>query len=38
MDVVVAGSTGKGAIARIFLGSVIARLLDVCPKPVLVVR
>jgi nucleotide-binding universal stress UspA family protein len=37
VDLVVAGATGKGALARIFLGSVTTRLLHICPKPVLVV-
>ena len=37
IDLVVAGATGKGALARIFLGSVTTRLLHICPKPVLVV-
>jgi nucleotide-binding universal stress UspA family protein len=37
VDLVVAGATGKGALARIFLGSVTTRLLHISPKPVLVV-
>jgi len=37
VDLVVAGTTGKGAMARVFLGSVTTRLLHICPKPVLVV-
>jgi nucleotide-binding universal stress UspA family protein len=37
VDLVVSGTTGKGALARIFLGSVTTRLLHICAKPVLVV-
>jgi nucleotide-binding universal stress UspA family protein len=37
VDLVVAGTTGKGAMARIFLGSVTTRLLHISPKAVLVV-
>jgi nucleotide-binding universal stress UspA family protein len=37
VDLVVAGTTGKGAMARVLLGSVTTRLLHICPKPVLVV-
>ncbi len=37
VDLVVAGTTGKGAVARVFLGSVTTRLLHISPKPVLVV-
>jgi nucleotide-binding universal stress UspA family protein len=37
VDLVVAGTTGKGAMARVFLGSVTTRLLHISPKPVLVV-
>lgn len=37
VDLVVAGTTGKSAVARVFLGSVTTRLLHISPKPVLVV-
>ena len=36
-DLVVAGSTGKGALQRAFLGSVTTRLLHVLRRPLLVV-
>ncbi|HEX7488717.1 MAG TPA: universal stress protein [Anaeromyxobacteraceae bacterium] len=37
-DLVVVGSRGRGAVARMLLGSVTDRLVHICPKPVLVVR
>lgn len=37
-DLVVVGSTGKGAVKRMLLGSVADRLVHTCSKPVLVVR
>lgn len=38
IDLVVAGSRGRGAVARMLLGSVTDRLVHISPKPVLVVR
>ncbi|HWE25611.1 MAG TPA: universal stress protein, partial [Myxococcales bacterium] len=38
VDVVVVGHRGRGAIARVLLGSVADRLVQISPKPVLVVR
>jgi len=38
VDLVVAGSRGRGAVARMLLGSVTDRLVHISPKPVLVVR
>lgn len=37
-DLVVVGSRGRSAMARVLLGSVADRLVHVCKKPVLVVR
>jgi nucleotide-binding universal stress UspA family protein len=37
VDLVVAGTTGKHALARVVLGSVTTRLLHICTKPLLVV-
>ncbi len=37
-DLVVVGSTGKGAVTRVLVGSVADRLVHTCLKPVLVVR
>ena len=38
VSLVVVGSRGQGAVARVFLGSVSDRLVHVCPKPILVVH
>ena len=38
VDLVVVGHRGRGAIARVLLGSVADRLVQISPKPVLVVR
>lgn len=37
-DLVVVGSKGRGAVARMLIGSVTDRLVHICRKPVLVVR
>ncbi len=38
VDLVVVGSRGHGAVARVFVGSVSDRLVHISPKPVLVVH
>ena len=38
IDLVVVGHRGRGAIARVLLGSVTDRLVQISPKPVLVSR
>jgi nucleotide-binding universal stress UspA family protein len=38
VDLVVAGSRGRGAVARVLLGSVTDRLVHISTKPVLVVH
>ena len=37
-DLVVVGHRGRGAVQRALLGSVADRLVQICPRPVLVVR
>jgi len=37
-EMVVVGSRGRGAVARVLLGSTADRLVHICRKPVLVVR
>ncbi len=38
VDLVVVGHRERSALARMLLGSVADRLVEICPKPVLVVR
>ena len=38
VDLVALGSRGRGAVARVLLGSVTDRLVHISPKPVLVVH
>jgi nucleotide-binding universal stress UspA family protein len=38
IDLVVVGHRGRSAVTRALLGSVADRLVQICPKPVLVVR
>jgi nucleotide-binding universal stress UspA family protein len=38
IDLVVVGHRGRGAVKRLLLGSVADRLVQISPKPVLVVR
>jgi nucleotide-binding universal stress UspA family protein len=38
IDLVVIGHRGRGAVRRTLLGSVADRLVQICPRPVLVVR
>lgn len=38
IDLVVVGHRGRGAISRVLLGSVADRLVQISPKPVLIVR
>ena len=37
-DMVVVGSKGRGAVARMLVGSITDRLVHICKRPVLVVR
>lgn len=37
-DLVVVGSKGRGAVARMLIGSVTDRLVHICKRPILVVR
>lgn len=37
-DLVIVGSRGRNAVARLFLGSIADRLVHICKKPVMVVR
>lgn len=37
-DLVVVGSKGRGAVARVLVGSVTDRLVHICKRPLLVVR
>jgi nucleotide-binding universal stress UspA family protein len=38
VDLVVVGHRGRGAVKRLLMGSVADRLVQICPKPVTVVR
>ncbi len=38
VDLVVVGHRGRNSLTRVLLGSVADRLVQICPKPVLVVR
>jgi len=38
VDLVVVGSRGRGAVARVLLGSTSDRLINICEKPVLIVH
>ena len=38
VEMVVVGHRGRGAIKRMLLGSVADRLVQICPKPGLIVR
>jgi nucleotide-binding universal stress UspA family protein len=38
VEMVVVGTRGRGAVARVLIGSVADRLVHICPKPVLVYR
>jgi nucleotide-binding universal stress UspA family protein len=38
VDMVVVGSTGKGAVKRLLVGSTADRLVHICQRPVLVVH
>jgi nucleotide-binding universal stress UspA family protein len=37
-DLVVVGNKGRGAVARVLIGSVADRLVHICKRPVMVVR
>ncbi len=38
VDLLVAGHRGRGAVARVLLGSVASRLAHICEQPLLIVR